>query len=23
MSDTLPMFPLNAVLFPGVSVPLT
>ncbi len=22
MSDTLPMFPLNAVLFPGVSVPL-
>ena len=23
MPDTLPMFPLNAVLFPGVSVPLT
>lgn len=23
MSDALPMFPLNAVLFPGVSVPLT
>ena len=23
MTDTLPMFPLNAVLFPGVSVPLT
>ena len=23
MADTLPMFPLNAVLFPGVSVPLT
>ena len=23
VSDTLPMFPLNAVLFPGVSVPLT
>ena len=23
MNDTLPMFPLNAVLFPGVSVPLT
>ncbi|MDO9397794.1 MAG: LON peptidase substrate-binding domain-containing protein, partial [Herbiconiux sp.] len=23
MSDTLPMFPLNAVMFPGVSVPLT
>lgn len=23
MSDTLPMFPLNAVLFPGVTVPLT
>ena len=23
MSDTLPMFPLNTVLFPGVSVPLT
>ncbi|WP_125038608.1 LON peptidase substrate-binding domain-containing protein [Nocardioides sp. LS1] len=23
MSTTLPMFPLNAVLFPGVSVPLT
>ena len=23
MSDTLPMFPLNAVLFPGVSVPMT
>ncbi len=23
MSDTLPMFPLNMVLFPGVSVPLT
>lgn len=22
MSDTLPMFPLNSVLFPGVSVPL-
>ena len=22
MSDTLPMFPLNTVLFPGVSVPL-
>ncbi|MGI8523134.1 MAG: LON peptidase substrate-binding domain-containing protein [Nocardioides sp.] len=22
MADTLPMFPLNAVLFPGVSVPL-
>lgn len=22
MTDTLPMFPLNAVLFPGVSVPL-
>lgn len=22
MSDTLPMFPLNAVLFPGVSMPL-
>jgi Lon protease-like protein len=22
MSDTLPMFPLNAVLFPGMSVPL-
>lgn len=22
MSDTLPMFPLNAVLFPGVTVPL-
>ncbi|MBC9732072.1 LON peptidase substrate-binding domain-containing protein [Nocardioides marmotae] len=23
MTDTLPLFPLNAVLFPGVSVPLT
>ena len=23
MADTLPMFPLNTVLFPGVSVPLT
>lgn len=23
MSDTLPMFPLNAVIYPGVSVPLT
>jgi Lon protease-like protein len=23
VNDTLPMFPLNAVLFPGVSVPLT
>ena len=23
MADSLPMFPLNAVLFPGVSVPLT
>ncbi len=23
MADTLPMFPLNAVLFPGVTVPLT
>jgi len=23
VTDTLPMFPLNAVLFPGVSVPLT
>jgi Lon protease-like protein len=23
VADTLPMFPLNAVLFPGVSVPLT
>jgi Lon protease-like protein len=23
VDDTLPMFPLNAVLFPGVSVPLT
>lgn len=23
MADTLPMFPLNSVLFPGVSVPLT
>lgn len=23
MSETLPMFPLNAVIFPGVSVPLT
>ena len=23
VSDTLPMFPLNTVLFPGVSVPLT
>src|SRR5512141_2910928 len=23
VSDALPMFPLNAVLFPGVSVPLT
>lgn len=23
VSDTLPMFPLNAVLFPGVTVPLT
>src|SRR3954451_24814030 len=23
MSTTLPMFPLNAVLFPGVSMPLT
>ncbi|WP_228942889.1 LON peptidase substrate-binding domain-containing protein [Nocardioides sp. Leaf374] len=23
MTDTLPMFPLNSVLFPGVSVPLT
>ncbi|MGZ4446369.1 MAG: LON peptidase substrate-binding domain-containing protein [Nocardioides sp.] len=23
MDETLPMFPLNAVLFPGVSVPLT
>jgi Lon protease-like protein len=23
MSDTLPMFPLNTVLFPGTSVPLT
>src|ERR1044072_5033270 len=22
MSDTLPMFPLNTVLFPGMSVPL-
>ena len=22
MGDTLPMFPLNAVLFPGMSVPL-
>ena len=22
VSDTLPMFPLNTVLFPGVSVPL-
>ena len=22
MTDTLPMFPLNSVLFPGVSVPL-
>ena len=22
MSETLPMFPLNTVLFPGVTVPL-
>ena len=23
MSSSLPMFPLNAVIFPGVRVPLT